>query len=560
MGIFTDKIKNWWLTAEKGQKLVTLGGIAAIICLFGAVFMVAFRPRYETLFANLTEQEQSSVVTDLQGMGFDVKFDRAGVVEVAASEKAMARIKLAAANKLPKAQGQWGLDALNTMPFGVTPSVEQERLKAITEGEISKSIVAMDGIDNARVHITLPQKSAFADERLPVTASISLTTSADSSVGPNQGRAIALLVKNAVEGLELKDVVVVDQHLTTLWNGADDASTGSGAAQKKTELDEEISKRRQRELQTALDNVFGAGAAIVTVHADVDLDASKTITNKKTPSAAPSVVETQKEAVDGTPAAVGGKTGVNGEVAPGATTSAQGKGSYLGTTQNKQYFENDVQNETTKATGGLRGMAINVVIDTTRISDQAKVEQLCYGDLGDRIQIDPTTQKPLPNQPYKVTVTGVEFDKTAAKAADTAAKSQARQQQMQQILSILPIGALLLVAALVIKQVAKFARSQAGPIMTTPEGFSMSVGGSGNGQALPESRASEAELSNLLAELDGTTMVRRSANPPYDEEPIDVEDIKNRVHMPLEQLKKMAHERPALVAQLIKSMLLEERK
>ena len=65
--------------------------------------------------------------------------------------------------------------------------------------------------------------------------------------------------------------------------------------------------------------------------------------------------------------------------------SPDGKGSYTGETKNKQFLENDVQNETTKATGAIKGMAINVVCDSTRVQDTGAVEQMLYGDLGDRV-------------------------------------------------------------------------------------------------------------------------------------------------------------------------------
>jgi flagellar M-ring protein FliF len=554
MGRFTERVTQWWQTSDRGQKLITLGGIGFLGLLIAATLMFAMRPHYETLFANLTEQEQSAVVTDLQGMGFDVKFDRVGVVEIASSEKAMARVKLAAANKLPKAQGQWGLGELNTMPFGVTPSVEQVRLQAITEGEIAKSIEAMDGIDSARVHLTLPEKSAFVDDKSPVTASVSLVTSADANLTSSQGRAIAMLVKNAVDGLELKDVVVINQHLQTIWNGEDEKADGISGAEKKTDLDEEVSRSRQRQLQTILDNTFGVGAAIVTVHADVDMDSSKTVSDQQTPSGA-GVDQSQTESVNGTPAPIGGIAGVNGQKTPAFSQDSSGsKGNYKGETHNKQFLVDDVQNETTKATGEIKGMAINVVVDSTKVTDKAAVESLLIGDLGDRVKIDPIKKTILPNQPYSVTVTPIEFDKTAAKEAAKEAAAAASQQRIQQILSMIPIAALLLVAVVVIKQIAKFAKSQIlQPVGVTPEGLSLSMS---NEKALAAGPSSD-ELSSLLADLDGTALAKRA---PHLDDAIQVEDIKNRVHMPLEQLKKMSHERPALVAQLIKSMLLEERK
>src|SRR5579862_8727877 len=195
MGGLTDNFKGWWGGSGRSQRTMTLAGLVALVFLLFMVAMIVVRPRYETLFAGLSDTEQATVAADLQNLGFDVKADRPGLIEVPSGEKQQARIRLAAANKLPKAQGQWDLGQLNSMPFGVTPNVEQERLKAIAEGEIAKSIEAMDGVASARVHLTMPARSVFAQEEKSATASVSIVESADADISVAQGRAIALLVK-----------------------------------------------------------------------------------------------------------------------------------------------------------------------------------------------------------------------------------------------------------------------------------------------------------------------------------------------------------------------------
>ncbi len=555
MGGFTNKLTNWWGRADRSQRMVTLGGLIALGFLVFVTTMFVARPRYETLFANLTEQEQSAVATDLQGMGFDVKFDRTGMIEVPAGEKASARIRLAAANKLPKAQGQWGLSELISTPYGTTPSVEQERLKAIAEGEIAKSIEAMDGVASARVHLTIPPKTVFSADQKSATASISLVETADGSISSAQGRSIALLVKNAVDGLDMKGIVVVNQHLQTIWNGEDEGTDGAGGAARKTDIDETVSKQRQHELQTLLDGAFGAGDAIVTVHADVDMDPTKTTSLERSPTG-PAAVQTSNETVAGGNrggAAIGGVTG-NLPGAPGAGAGGTGAGNYSGTTSIKENLYKEVQTEQSKAIGSIKAMAINVVVDSTRVSDPKPVESLLIGDLGDKIKLDPTG-KPLPNQAYTVKVTPVDFDKSAAKEAAVAEKSAAGQARIQQMISLLPIAALLLVAGMVLKQITRFAKSNPG------RSSQMSLSSSGLDLALPSGSLNDGgNLSSLLAQIQNTGEPERVYVPKPDEPPIEVEDIKNRVHIPLEQLKKMAVERPALVAMLIKSMILEERK
>ncbi len=563
MGGFVEKLKQWWTRTDRNQRVVTLGGIGVLVLLLVGSYVLLTRPKYEILYANLSEQDQSAVVTELQNMGIDVRFDRAGVVEVPASEKAAARVRLAASNKLPRAQGHWGLGELNTMPFGMTPNVETERLTAIKEGEIAKSLEAMDGVESATVHLTEPSKSAFTIEQTPASASVSIVQS-DDTLGPNQGRSIALLVKNAVDGLDMKDIVVVNQHLQTIWNGEDEADNGVGGANHKTDIDEEVSKQREHELQALMDQAYGAGAAIVSVHADVDMDPAKTVLVERTPSKKASAEQTSTEDVKGNSPTVGGKTGLNGLGAPtaGAGSGSQ-SGSYNGSTATKEYLSNEKQVETQKAIGAIKGMAVNVVVDSAKIADPKPVEQMLIGDLGDKIQLD-ASGNPKPNQNFSVKVTSVQFDKTASTEAAKAAAAAATQQRIQQIISMLPILALIGVAVMVMKQIGKFAKTQLNAPVTalTTEGIAVPLGAGPQRPVLPD-----GELHSLLAQIESNQdaeheRAERRARAKKEEEELemDIEDIKNRVHIPLEQLKKMANERPAIVAQLIKSMLLEERK
>lgn len=567
MGGFLNRLTLWWARADRVQRTMIVGGSAALLFLVFLALMFGLRPHYETLYSGLTEQEQSDVATQLQGMGFDVKYDRSGVIEVPSSEKASARMRLASVNKQPQQAGQWGLSNLDSMPFGVTPSVEQERLKAIKEGEIAKSIETMDGVQSARVHLTLPAQSAFVEEQRPATASISIVESSEGIITNAQGRAIALLVRNAVDGLDMKDIVVVNQHLRTIWNGEDEQDEGAGGAERKTDMDEAISTKRQHELQSVLDGAFGPGAAIVTVHADVDMDPTKTDTVERTP-AGTSAQESHIETVSGSakPPA-GGPAGVSGNTgAPAAVTGTGGTaGSYNGQTITKENEFNETHVVSSHAIGSIKGMAINVVVDSARVSDPNAVQSVVLGDLGDKVKLNAATGQPEPNQPFSVKVTPVEFDKTAQKEEVAAEKAAASQERIQQLISMLPIAALLLVAGMVLRQIAKFARSQSAlSSLTGPKSLELEMPSSS--ASLPDG----GTLSNLLAQIQASETSGGGGmgggggitftGPRYEEPAIEVEDIKNRVHIPLEQLKKMAHERPALVAMLIKSMLLEERK
>ena len=66
---------------------------------------------------------------------------------------------------------------------------EQTDFKRAMEGELSKTIEAIDGVDTAIVHLALPEKQVFADEQAPATASVLVDTAPGTTLGPEQVQA-----------------------------------------------------------------------------------------------------------------------------------------------------------------------------------------------------------------------------------------------------------------------------------------------------------------------------------------------------------------------------------
>ncbi len=542
------KLRTWWETAERSQKMVTLGGIAFFVILLAGTFMFASKPKMVMLYGGLTDTDKASVVSELQAKGIQVNYDAAGTVEVPENSVQTARMALASGGKVPKS-AHVGIEGLDKMGLMTTPAQEKERLKSILEGELAKTVESYENIQAARVHITLGDTSPFIQDKKSATASVSITEAGGASVTSEQGRAIATLVASSTPGMDVKDVSVVNQRMEFVFDGRD-ADSQRNVASNKLEMEDSVAKRKERGIQQTLDAVFGTSSTVVTVACEIDLDKQKVDSTVQTPSEPlvdSKVIETMP--VAGAP---GGGTGAPASVDPstpaaGATGTAAS--SYTSSSTEKQRLPNVTNTQTEKATGSIKSMVINVLANSDKIKpeDQAKLTEFLQQEVANK-----STDKVNFPDPK---VSWVKFDVSSTTAATKATQEAAGAARMQQIFSLLPIGALMMVAFMVVRTLGKFAGKG------MPSSMTISGMPSLNGQALENAN-------NLLAAIEGANhglaLNARGAGgaqlSAQEEEELLVESIKNRVHVPLEQIKKMAAERPHVVGMLLKSMLLEDRR
>ncbi|NBT42842.1 MAG: flagellar M-ring protein FliF, partial [Alphaproteobacteria bacterium] len=135
---------------------------AAIIAIFGVIIYVALQtPERTTLFSSLSESEKSRVFEALKNGGTDVRIDPAtGELTVPVEDYHNAKLNLAAQGIAVQApEGQSNID---DMPMGTSRSIETLKIKQAMEYELARSISEIDTVNNARVHLAIPERSAFA--------------------------------------------------------------------------------------------------------------------------------------------------------------------------------------------------------------------------------------------------------------------------------------------------------------------------------------------------------------------------------------------------------------
>lgn len=142
------------------------------------------------------------------------------------------------------------------------------------EEELRRTITSMEAVEQARVHLVMPEEGLFIRDRKEPTASVLLRLSPLVSLTDNQVRGILNLVAGSVDGLLPENVSIVDSRGSILY----DAYTDPGDLPRSLALEGNLHLKRQfeteleRRLRTVLEQVYGPGRAVAMVSADLDFD------------------------------------------------------------------------------------------------------------------------------------------------------------------------------------------------------------------------------------------------------------------------------------------------
>jgi flagellar M-ring protein FliF len=559
MGSLFLRIRTWWETADRTQKVVTVVGGGLLAFLVGITTYIASKPKMDLLYGGLDATDQGTVAQELQKLGIPVEVDERGNVRVPSNLVAEARGKLAVAGKQPKS-GHAGFADLPGLGPMSTPRIEQENIRRAIEGELATTIESLEGIRSARVHITTGSDSPFLTEERAPSASVAITEEPGAILSDQRAQAIAQIVARSVSGMKPSQVTVIDSMGTIRWDGAS-SEGANGMGDRKISAQIAEGQRIERDLQRKLDAAFGPGNTLVSAQVEMDFDKRRIETVERMPSDTPVSTEQNTETMGGAAGGIGGVGGIAGSLAntPGAPAAQPGAGSspsYTGQQKSTTYQPDAKVNSTytEKATGEVVRMSISVLADSKKIKNVQAVQAFLDAYLGPRAA-----------QPDKFTaaVTSVEFDRAAAEAEVKANAEAGSRARMQQIISLLPIAALLVVGFLVVKAIGKVAKEQSILVHALPDGRLVSSGASGGSYAMPELGArtgSHAHSPHGESRSDGHTETPGLRIRDVEPEIEEVDAIRQKLNVPLEQIKRMASDRPDTVAMLLKTWLLEERR
>jgi flagellar M-ring protein FliF len=249
------------------RPLLLLIGVALAVAAGVTVVLWWKGPNWSLLYGNLSDSDASGVVQALQTGGIEYKLDNtSGAIMVPAERVHDARLQLASQG-LPQGKTS-SFELISKDPgFGVSQFMESARYQYALEGELARTISSLQAVEAARVHLAIPQQSAFVRDRRQATASVLLQLRAGHRLEPEQVSAIVHLVASSIPELDSDQVTVVDQQGRLL---SSPKSGDSAMAAEQFEAAHRIEDSYVQRIEELIAPMVGDGRVRAQVTVDLD--------------------------------------------------------------------------------------------------------------------------------------------------------------------------------------------------------------------------------------------------------------------------------------------------
>ncbi len=252
------------------QKLIIGGTVGVTVVMLITLLFFLNRPDYSPLFTNLTEEDAAKVVNQLNSQKIPYQITNGGKVIQVPKEKVYEE-RLSLASKGIPSSGVVGYEIFDKNTMGMSEFMQRLDYKRALEGELAKTIMEIDGVEGARVHIVIPQRSVFKDEQKPPTAAVVLKLRSGYYISRNYIAAILNLVSSSVEGLKPGNVTLLDTE-GRLLSKEEQSDPLAVSSSRQYEIKKSVENYLAQKAQNILNNVLGYGNSMVEVNADLNFD------------------------------------------------------------------------------------------------------------------------------------------------------------------------------------------------------------------------------------------------------------------------------------------------
>lgn len=219
----TQSDRGW----QRGQFLLLGGAFALVLALLALGYVLFLRTEYVVLAQGVRAADASAIVAELDKRGVAYRL-RDGGTTILVPEGQADATRVAIAGSDAAARGQIGFELFNKSDMGLTNFAQKINYQRALQGELVRTIMALDGVESARVHLALPEKTLFRGDRVEPRAAVTIAMKPGQIADPARVVGIQQLVAAAVPDLPEAKVVVLDAagHVISPTSAQADAGAG----------------------------------------------------------------------------------------------------------------------------------------------------------------------------------------------------------------------------------------------------------------------------------------------------------------------------------------------
>lgn len=297
-------MKAWWESLGRSSRLALATAFASVVVLLAGAGWWLLRPDPAVLFSDLRPQDAAALAAELDKLKVPYGVaDNGATLLVERQQVHAVRLKLMGRD-IPL-HGAVGLELFNTTDFGMTEFAQKINFQRALQGELTRTILSLAEIREARVHLVLPEQGLFRQDKARAKAAVTLGLRPGHALRAEQVEGIQRLVAAAVPALGPQEVTVVDQQGVPLTRPADPGAEGV-AGSTRLDLKRETEQYLARKATALLEQVFGPGQALASVDVTLNMDSVRVTTEDVIPAAdgrgsAGVLVRERETARDGAP-------------------------------------------------------------------------------------------------------------------------------------------------------------------------------------------------------------------------------------------------------------------
>lgn len=348
------------------MRLAAIAGVGVSILGFFIYLMSRVAaPQMELLYGDLEMGDSKAIVDKLSAdkVPFEIRKDGAEIW-VPKDRKMELRVRMAE-QAMPSMGRVAGYELFDKQDSLSATSFQQNinYVRAL-EGELSRTIRAIDKVKTARVHLVLPKREAFAREANEPSASVILKMQGSARLERGQVVAIQHLIAAAVPKMKPSRISIVDDRGTLLAKGFENDQ--ELAAQTAEELKLKTENRLARTVEGILERSLGPGR--VRAEVAVEMDMSRAVTTEEVYDPESRVVRSQvtvnedESSQDGEPPSV---TVTNNLPDPNASNSSNNRSSSKSakTQETVNYEISKKVKNTVREIGEIKRVTAAVLVD-----------------------------------------------------------------------------------------------------------------------------------------------------------------------------------------------------
>jgi flagellar M-ring protein FliF len=362
------KVKGGWDNIDKKKRMTLIAALVAAALLVSFYTWYSTRVTYAVLFTNLELTDAANITADLDAKG-NIKYKlENGGKDIYIDEKYVDKYRLQLATSGLMPQSSTGFEIFDNTSMMVTDADRKIMYQRALEGELQRSVMSLDEIKSARVHLVMSEESVFATEKSKATASVIVDIKPGKKLNSDSVKGIVALISGAVDNLPEANIRVIDSsgNILNLGMATDSETSGTGNYTQQSQIKSNFESELENNILSLLGPAFGPDKVKVSVYADLDFDAQEqTVITYKDP-----VVRSEQKSATGTGAASssasGNTTDSNTQNVLDSTNSS-GLASYDGTTN---YELSQSTTKTVKAPGQVNKITTSIIYDGNLTAEQ----------------------------------------------------------------------------------------------------------------------------------------------------------------------------------------------